>query len=407
MVGIMFHRFGPYHYARLRGAIEASNKKVIGIELSKHDSIYQWKQEDSKLPVETLFEDEDILSMSGYILYRKIKKTIVKLQLSTLAVQGWTKWGLAGVLAAHDCKIPIILMSESNEYDFVRHPLKEYIKKMVLKLCSSALVGGEDHKNYLIKLAFPNDKIHKGYDAIDNPYFTKNSELAKKFSSDYEKKIGIDKGFFLTSNRFIQKKNLFRLIDAYKLYCLQNPKARNLVMLGDGELKEEILHYLKDQQIPFFTTPPESQSSGSNGFVYLPGFIQYDELPSFYGLAHCFIHVSTTEQWGLVVNEAMASSLPVILSKKCGCACELVQNNYNGYIVDPLSTEEIKNSMLDIASMDRETYEDYQSNSLKTIQDWGPEKFGQSFNLAHEQAIISLKRAPFRGFILKSLLMFK
>ena len=43
-----------------------------------------------------------------------------------------------------------------------------------------------------------------------------------------------------------------------------------------------------------------------NDLVHFEGFKQYDELPIYFGLTNAFIHASTTEQWGLVVDEAMA-----------------------------------------------------------------------------------------------------
>jgi 1,2-diacylglycerol 3-alpha-glucosyltransferase len=59
------------------------------------------------------------------------------------------------------------------------------------------------------------------------------------------------------------------------------------------------------------------------------------------GLASAFIQASTTEQWGLVVNEAMASGLPVLVSERCGCAPDLVKNGVNGYTFDPYDIKEI------------------------------------------------------------------
>ncbi len=85
-----------------------------------------------------------------------------------------------------------------------------------------------------------------------------------------------------------------------------NPEMWDLVLLGDGPLKPTLLKLIS--------------SLGLESCVHLPGFKQYDELPVYLGLAETFIHASTTEQWGLVVNEAMASGLPVLVSNRCGCA---------------------------------------------------------------------------------------
>src|SRR5207244_4064698 len=102
-------------------------------------------------------------------------------------------------------------------------------------------------------------------------------------------------------------KNLPRLLEAFAGYRrLAGDAAWELVLLGDGPLRPELVALLKDLEL--------------DGHVLLPGFKQYDELPAYYGLAGAFIHASTTEQWGLVVNEAMASGLPVLVSDRCGCA---------------------------------------------------------------------------------------
>ena len=69
----------------------------------------------------------------------------------------------------------------------------------------------------------------------------------------------------------------------------------------------------------------ERSALGLDNDVIFPGFIQYDELPAYYGLAKAFIHASTVEQWGLVVNEALAAGLPVLVSERCGCAPDLVR----------------------------------------------------------------------------------
>src|SRR2546430_3298455 len=62
------------------------------------------------------------------------------------------------------------------------------------------------------------------------------------------------------------------------------------------------------------------------------GFRNQSELPSFYDLCDVFVLPSTSEPWGLVVNEAMAAGRPVVVSDQVGCARDLVQNGLNGFI---------------------------------------------------------------------------
>ena len=68
----------------------------------------------------------------------------------------------------------------------------------------------------------------------------------------------------------------------------------------------------------------ETSVESDRGAVYFYGFRQIEENPVFYALAEAFVLPSLKEEWGLVVNEAMACSLPVIVSRTAGCAEDLV-----------------------------------------------------------------------------------
>ena len=65
-------------------------------------------------------------------------------------------------------------------------------------------------------------------------------------------------------------------------------------------------------------------SAAQGGAVYFYGFRQIEENAIFYALAEAFVLPSLKEEWGLVVNEAMAAGLPVIVSRTAGCAEDLV-----------------------------------------------------------------------------------
>ena len=65
-------------------------------------------------------------------------------------------------------------------------------------------------------------------------------------------------------------------------------------------------------------------SAAQRGAVFFYGFRQIEENPVFYALAEAFVLPSLKEEWGLVVNEAMACSLPVIVSRTAGCAEDLL-----------------------------------------------------------------------------------
>jgi len=151
----------------------------------------------------------------------------------------------------------------------------------------------------------------------------------------------------------------------------------SLVLLGDGPLKSDLCHLISDL--------------GLQHSVLLPGFKQYPDLPAYYGLASAFIHASTTEQWGLVVNEAMASGLPVLVSNRCGCAQDLVREGVNGFTFDPYNVEEMANVMLRLTETPKHRLTEMGDASRQLISAWGPERFARGL---HDAAETALKNPP-------------
>ncbi len=136
----------------------------------------------------------------------------------------------------------------------------------------------------------------------------------------------------MASCRFVPKKNLDVLLEAFAAYCEASRSPWELVLCGDGPMKEGL--------------EAMTRELGISDHVRMPGFVQYEDLPSYYGLAQAFVHASHREQWGLVVNEAMAAGLPVLVSERCGCVPELVQQGVNGFTFPPSDAAALKRLLL-------------------------------------------------------------
>src|SRR5260370_286081 len=80
--------------------------------------------------------------------------------------------------------------------------------------------------------------------------------------------------------------------------------------------------------------------------MHFEGIKKAEEIAVYYAFANCFVLPSVREPWGLVVNEAMAAGLPVIVSHRCGCAEDLVIHNRNGYVFDPEDVDHLRAVML-------------------------------------------------------------
>jgi len=172
--------------------------------------------------------------------------------------------------------------------------------------------------------------------------------------------------YFLSSNRFVKRKNLKGLIRAYARYVDSfqgGKKVWPLVLLGDGELRGDLETLCVDLGLQFANSEQAQnlklnsyklKTPAIGGLVVFAGFRQIEELPAFYLGAGAFVHPAMEEPWGLVINEAMASGLLVLSSRNVGAAEELVVDGKTGYLFDPRNIEEIANAMSMVSGMSQE-----------------------------------------------------
>src|SRR6266511_3825280 len=374
-IAVVFHYIGPYHHARLNAA--ASRLSVTGFEwLAKAHDAWGKAGSDARYHKVSLFPEAAHNNLGSSQLRRAFWSALEQANPDVVAVNGWNDFGS---LAAANCcvrrGIPMVVMSESARQDEPRTWWKEMIKRRVVGLYSAALVGGQRHVEYLVELGMPRDRIFTGYDVVDNAYFARRAVEIQNSKFEIRRKYRLPENYFLASARFIEKKNLPTLIRAYAAYRQKSEASGNppwdVVLLGDGPLREALNSQLSTLNL--------------HAHVHLPGFKPYDELPVYYALAKAFVHASTTEQWGLVVNEAIASGLPLIVSDRCGCAPELV--NGNGFTFDPTNEDELATRLLEMASLSDEERKHLSDNSNRIAANFAPERFGEGLERAASVAM--------------------
>lgn len=376
-VAVLFRRIGPYHFARLRQAGTQLNVTVL--EASSVDNTYAWDQvagADCFRRI-TLFDHADSQAIDSKIVVKRVHSVLKSIRPDVVVIPGWSdRTALAALQWSIGHCVPAIMMSETTAWDDVRKTWREWVKSRIVKLCSSALVGGQPHAEYIAQLGMPPENVFTGYDAVDNHYFALAADRIRQQETQTRAAYKLPRYFFLASARFIEKKNLIRLIQAYACYrdlaSKQNFNPWHLVLLGDGELRPGIEQLVDELKL--------------GNSVQLPGFKQYDELPVYYGLAGAFIHASTVEQWGLVVNEAMASGLPVLVSNRCGCSADLVREGQNGFTFDPYDIEQMATLMSKLGAMPEQERQKYGKNSQLLIADWGLDAFARGMARAIEVA---------------------
>ncbi|MGK7937172.1 MAG: glycosyltransferase [Xenococcaceae cyanobacterium] len=372
-VAVLFANFGPYHLARFGSFQESCHQlgwQAVGIELARQEIEYPWETEISLFShsIISVIKEQKLEQTRVTLLVKKLIATLNQINPDIVAISGYARpTMLASLLWSLWHKKQTILFSESKEDDANRSWWQEKFKSKIIQLYQAALVGGKPHQRYLEKLGMRAEAIFAGYDVVGNNIFSPSNlqHLPNLINQPY----------FLTVNRFVTKKNLLFLLTTYATYCQKlGDRAWDLVLCGDGELRPQIEAKIAQLNLQHK--------------VHLPGFLQQEELLPYFAHASCFIHASTTEQWGLVVNEAMAAGLPVLISNRCGCFEDLVIEGVNGFGFDPLNSQQLTNLMLQISSENVDQQKMGQA-ALEHIQNFSPEYFAQGLTQAVKYAMAS------------------
>lgn len=377
-LAILFANYGPYHLARLAAAAQHGREKglrVVGLEWAGRENIYPRQTRDINETVEkyTLYPGAAVEDLRPYPLAQRMWLRLNRLNPLAVAICGITGSGmLSALLWTRYRRRVAVLMMATKANDKPRRPLKEWIKSRIISRFDAALVGGSLSRAYVIELGIPPDKVFMGYDVVDNPYFSSRAEHVRTEAAFFRNQHGLPTNYFLCVSRFIEKKNLSGLLKAYARYCqLPTAPSWGLVICGSGPQEAALKRQALDLGLHQ---------------VRFAGFRQIDELPIYYGLARCLILPSLGDTWGLVVNEAMACGLPVLVSTACGCAPDLVQEGINGFTFDPYDVEGLASLMWKMSSGEL-NLKTMGAASQRLIADWTPATFAQNLLKAVEVAM--------------------
>ena len=386
-IAVIWHRFGPYHLARLAAC--ATQFPVVGIEMSGADLTYAWRTEAGAVPFRrlTVFPDLDCNSLDNRLVAKQVQAVLDQLRPAAVAIPSWgAPYSLGALAWCLRTGTPSIVMVDSNPLDKPRNSLKEWLKRRIVSSFGAGLVCKPD---YLAALGMPPEAIRIGYNVVDNRYFAEGAAALRGTAAELRRARNLPRPFLLVVARFIPKKNLATLLEGYNLFSrTAESSGIDLVLLGDGPLRPAL-----EQQVARL---------GLVGRVHFPGFAQYDALPAWYAMASALVLPSTVEQWGLVVNEAMAAGLPVLVSHHCGCAEVLVEDGRNGWRFDPAKPAEIARCLSSFAALP-DGGAAFGARSRELIAAWTPLRFAHE--LAHA-ATIAAQRSQSPQWLNRLLLKF-
>jgi len=366
---ISFTNFGPYHLARLRALAEAlgrSGNRLVAYETAGTEGLYPWVTTRDRVPFEwvTLFPDRVLEDLPRGACAQAMRVTLERDRPDAVLACGYARpESMAMLRWAEGFGRPSVLMSESQAVDHPRVWWKEAVKRRRVRRFSSALVGGPSHRDYLVSLGMPVGRVALGYNAVDGHAFASGAAACRRDPGGRDGLPG--RPYFLAVSRFAPEKNLTGLIEAYARYRREaaGVVAWDLVLCGDGPAADAV--------------GAAVEAGGFAGSIHRPGFLQAGALARWYAFASAFVHPSLVEPWGLVVNEAAACGLPLVVSDRAGCAGTFVpEGAYStGRRVDAGDGEALAEALAWVAGLPESERRALGARAADLARAWGPERF--------------------------------
>lgn len=365
-VAVLWIDWYAYHVARFRGleSAPALQGRVAGLEMVGGVGVHAGLKFRQDLPddlrVESILPNGSWKTASKLALAREVWLRLDRLDPEVVLVPGYyTLPSLAAAVWAKHHGRTSVLMTESTAGDHARAGWKETLKALLIRgLFDWAVTGGTAHVRYLRQLGFPADRIVRFYDVVDNEFYREGTASLRRQSAAGP---GLPAHYFLYVGRLAEEKNVRALVASWLSYRAGGGTWA-LVLAGDGSEADALRAMVADLEYA--------------SDVHFAGLKQPEALLPLYAFADCFVLPSTREPWGLVVNEAMASGLPVIVSSRCGCAEDLVAHTENGFVFDPSTPGELTFLFSRMEALEPARRQAMGDRSAALVESYSPENFG-------------------------------
>ena len=250
----------------------------------------------------------------------EIGQAILETRPDVVLVPGWHSITLVRALwACRRAGIPVLYRGDSHLGTGprgLRRALWMARSRLCLRAFDAYLAVGRRATEYLEKLGAKDARIFPAPHAVDNALFAASAAPFHKPAARQavRARFGLGAGEFVVL--FVGKLDAIkRPLDLVRGMARFGPGGR-LLVVGAGPLEQ--------------ACRDEAEALGVR--ASWAGLLNQTELGAAYAAADCLVLPSASESWGLVVNEALATGLPCVVSDQVGCAPDLVLPGRTGEV---------------------------------------------------------------------------
>jgi len=315
----------------------------------------------------------DVSRFTGVRLSR-VEAVLARGHHDALLLLGWQTLAHVQMLrAAWQIGLPVILRGESTlqrtpvggARAYARRtvwlPLRQRLYRAAFARAHAFLVIGSRNREYYRSFGVPDEKLFWAPYAVDNERFALPHADRATARARIRSRLGVGPETLVvtSSAKLIERKRPLDLVDAVAALRHRGIDAHAL-FIGDGEERPVIER--------------RASARGIQSAVTIAGFVNQQELPSWYAAADMLVLPSDSrETWGLVVNEAMAAGLPVVVSDAAGCSPDLVREGENGFTYPCGNVGALVDRLASIAAVGPEKRNEFGNRSRDIVKQFGIE----------------------------------
>ncbi|MER9052102.1 glycosyltransferase family 4 protein [Mesorhizobium sp. M0923] len=283
---------------------------------------------------------------------------LVKGRFDAVVIHGYRPfYNITAIIAAKLVGAKVLYRSDTNIVleRKRKRKIRDFCAKVVLRRCDALLAIGKNNADYYSWMGVRPGKIVLAPFAVDNDRFARarNSRREDHDATRLKFGISLDRPVVVFASKLIRRKGPQIVLEAVHKLNREGSDVE-LVVVGTGEMEAEL-------------------RLQANTFAHLrvtfTGFVNQSELPSLLACCDVLAFPTKDEPWGLIVNEAMAAGLPVVVGDDAGCVPDLVKDGVNGFVVRPDDVEALKVALAKIVN-DPKLKNEMAEASARIIERW-------------------------------------